>query len=196
VTAARIVAAWNRFWFAPGRVEDLAICRILFATGLLIFSLTRPLHEWGDVPVAWLRPASYFRLLGIPIAGSGTLQIFEIVWHAAMATLAVGLFTRTSAALVCAGSLYLFGLDAPEFLGRSYTPAVFVPAILAVSRCGDVLSIDAWRRRRHGVALAASPDEYGWPARLVCAFLAYTFFAARSRQDSRGLGFPDGCRPT
>lgn len=183
-------AAWHRFWFTPRRAEDLAICRILFAGGMFLVGLSRPIHEWGDVPAFYHRPAVFLRLLGIPVVGTGVLQAMELVWLGAMVTLAIGWCSRASAAIVCAGSLYLFGIDAPESLGRSYTPGVFVPAILAVSCCGDALSVDAWRRRRRGLVLDRPAEEYGWPARLVCVFLSYVFFAAGVAK-IRETGFPD-----
>lgn len=186
----RFAAAWHRFWFPPRRAEDLAICRILFAAGMFLVGLSRPIHEWGEVPAFFHQPAIVMRRLGVPILDTGVLQGMEIVWLGAMVTLAVGWYSRTSAAIVCLGSLYLFGIDAPEFLGRSVTAGVFVPAILAVSYCGDVLSVDAWRRRRRGQAIARPAEEYGWPARLVCVFLSYVFFAAGVAK-IRETGFPE-----
>jgi hypothetical protein len=186
----RFAAAWHRFWFTPRRAEDLAICRILFAAGMFLVGLSRPIHEWGEVPAFYHRPAVFLRRLDIPILDTGVLQGMEFVWLGAMVTLAVGWYSRTSAAIVCLGSLYLFGIDAPEFLGRAVTAGVFVPAILAVSYCGDVLSVDAWRRRRRGRVINRPAEEYGWPARLVCAFLSYVFFAAGVAK-IRQTGFPE-----
>jgi hypothetical protein len=186
----RFAAAWHRFWFTSGRAEDLAICRILFAGGMFLVGLSRPIHEWGEVPAFYHRPAVFLRRLDIPILDTGVLQGMEFVWLGAMVTLAFGWYSRTSAAIVCLGSLYLFGIDAPEFLGRAVTAGVFVPAILAVSYCGDVLSVDAWRRRRRGRVINRPAEEYGWPARLVCAFLSYVFFAAGVAK-IRQTGFPE-----
>jgi len=186
----RFAAAWHRFWFPPRRAEDLAICRFLFAAGMFLVAVSRPIHEWGEVPAFYHRPGVLLRRLGIPILDTGVLQGMEIVWLGAMVTLALGWYSRTSAAIVCLGSLYLFGIDAPEFLGRSVTAGVFVPAILAVSYCGDVLSVDAWRRRRQGHVISRPAEEYGWPARLVCAFLSYVFCAAGVAK-IRETGFPE-----
>jgi len=186
----RFAAAWHRFWFPPRRAEDLAICRILFATGMFLVGVSRPIHEWGEVPAFYQRPAVFLRRLDIPILDTGVLQGMELVWLGAMVTLALGWCSRTSAAIVCLGSLYLFGIDAPEFLGRSVTSGVFVPAILAVSYCGDVLSVDAWRRRRRGQVIDRPAEEYGWPARLVCVFLSYVFCAAGVAK-IRETGFPE-----
>jgi hypothetical protein len=183
-------AAWHRFWFPPRPAEDLAICRILFAAGMFLVGLSRPIHEWGEVPVFYYRTASFMRRLAIPIMDTGVLQGMEIVWLGAMVTLALGWYSRTSAAIVCLGSLYLFGIDAPEFLGRAVTAGVFVPAILAVSCCGDVLSVDAWLRRRRGQVITRPAEEYGWPARLVCTLLSYMFLAA-GLSKIRETGFPD-----
>lgn len=185
----RLAAAWHRFWFPPGRAEDLAICRILFAAGMFLVAVSQPVHEWGTVPSFFHQPARLIRMLHVPILETGVLKGMEVVWLAGMVTLAIGWYSRTSAGIVCIGSLYLFGIDAPEFLGRAHTPGVFVPAILAVSYCGDVLSVDAWRRRRRGQAMDRPAEEYGWPARLVCAFLSYVFCAA-GLSKIRETGFP------
>ena len=175
----KFAGAWNGFWFLPRRAEDLAINRILFGLGLLALSSSRPIHEWADVPASFQQPAHFFAMFDVPIASSAALQLIQQLWQLSIVTLTIGLWTRASAAFACVGSLYLFGLDAPELLGRSYTPAVFVTAILACARCGDALSVDAWWRLRRGRPARSEPaEEYGWPARLVCAFLAYTFFAA------------------
>ena len=181
---------WHRFWFTPRRAEDLAICRILFAAGMFVVGLARPIHEWGEVPVFLQRPGVFLRRLDIPILDTSVLQGMEFIWLGAMVTLALGWYSRTSAAIVCLGSFYLFGIDAPEFLGRSVTAGVFVPAILAVSYCGDVLSVDAWRRRRGGQVINRPAEEYGWPARLVCVFLSYVFLAAGLAK-IRESGFPE-----
>ena len=183
-------SAWRRFWFPAGRPEDLAICRILFATGMFLVGLSLPIHEWGEVPNFYHQPADFMVRLHIPILNAGALRGIEFVWLGALLTLAIGWYSRTSAAIVCLGSLYLFGIDAPDFLGRSYTPGVFVPAILAVSYCGDALSVDAWLRRRRNQAIDRPAEEYGWPGRLVCAFLSYVFLAA-GLSKIRETGFPD-----
>ena len=181
---------WHRFWFTPRPAEDLAICRILFAAGMFVVGLSRPIHEWGDVPAFYLRPGVFLRRLDIPVMDTSVLQGMEFVWLGAMVTLALGGYSRTSAAIVCLGSFYLFGIDTPDFLGRSVTAGVFVPAILAVSYCGDVLSVDAWRRRRRGQVINRPAEEYGWPARLVCVLLSYVFFAAGVAK-IRVTGFPE-----
>jgi len=186
----RFATVWRRFWFTPRPAEDLAICRILFAAGMFVVGLSRPIHEWGEVPAFYRRPGVFLRRLDIPILDTVVLQGMEFVWLGAMVTLALGWYSRASAAIVCLGSFYLFAIDAPEFLGRSVTAAVFVPAILAVSYCGDVLSVDAWRRRRRGRVINRPAEEYGWPARLVCVFLSYVFFAAGVAK-IRETGFPE-----
>jgi len=86
----KVAAAWHRFWFPPRRAEDLAICRILFAAGMFVVGVSRPIHEWGEVPAFYHRPAFFLRRLGVPILDTGLLQGMEFVWLAAMVTLAFG----------------------------------------------------------------------------------------------------------
>ena len=75
----RLAVAWRRFWFTPGQAEDLAICRILFAAGMFLVGLSQPIHEWGDVPAFYHRPALFLRLLGVPVMHSAVLQGMEVV---------------------------------------------------------------------------------------------------------------------
>ena len=154
---------WHRFWFTPRPAEDLAICRILFAAGMFLVGLSRPIHEWGEVPAFYLRPGVFLRRLDIPILDTGVLQGMEFVWLGAIVTLALGWYSRTSAAIVCLFSFYLFGIDAPEFLGRSVTAGVFVPAILAVS----VLRRCAVRRCVASTAARAGDQPAGRRVRLA-----------------------------
>ena len=182
---------WNRFWFTPAAPEDLAVARILFGTALFVFSLTKAFHEWAEIPEFFHGfRARYFPLLGIPVLGTQALIALEWVWRGAILMSAAGLFSRASSLGVCLGSVYLMGLDAPEISGRSYTAGVFVPLILAFSRCGDALSVDAWFRNWRGTPVIPRPDEYGWPGRLICAFLCFIFFGAGIAKVRFG-GFPD-----
>ncbi|MBX3731051.1 MAG: hypothetical protein KF791_00500 [Verrucomicrobiae bacterium] len=182
---------WNRFWFAPAPAADLAVGRFLFFTGFFAFSLTRAFHEWAEVPdFLHAFRARYLVWLAVPVPGTLPLMGIEWLWRLAIFMAAIGLLTRPACFAAGFGSLYLMGLDAPDVAGRSYTAGVFVPLILGVSRCGDVLSVDAWIRRRRGRDVAGPPEEYGWPVRLVCAFLSCIFFAAGVAKVRFG-GFPD-----
>ena len=184
-------SCWNRFWFAPALAADLALGRILFFTGFFVFSLTRAFHEWAEIPdFLHASRARYLVWLAVPVPRTLPLMGMEWLWRLAIFMAAIGLLTRPACFAAGVGSLYLMGLDAPDLAGRSYTAGVFVPLILGVSRCGDVLSVDAWIRRRRGRELAGSPDEYGWPVRLICAFLSIIFFAAGVAKIRFG-GFPD-----
>jgi len=57
---------------------------------------------------------------------------------------------------------------------------VFAFGVLALSRCGDALSVDAWRRasRNRAAARVCPSGEYTWPIRLVWVTLSLVFFAA------------------
>ena len=181
---------WNRFWFAPGIAKDLAIARILFFTGFVAFSVLKSFHEWGTIPDFFhVYRARYLQSMGVPVPGTGVLLAAEWAWRLALVMAAIGLFTRTACLAAALGSLYLMGLDAPEMAGRSYTAGVFVPLILAFSRCGDTLSVDDWLRRRRGRSPIRVAGEYRWPVQLVRVFLAYIFFAAGIAKIRYG-GFP------
>ncbi len=92
-----------------------------------------------------------------------------------------GLFARTAAAVTAAVGVYFLGI--PNFFGKvDHTSHVlWFAALLAVSPCADVLSVDgvrrAWRRADTGdVAPPAPSRAYGLPIRLVWLLIGCLYF--------------------
>jgi hypothetical protein len=100
----------------------------------------------------------------------------NLLWLSALALGCVGLFTRAAATAAFVLGGYLLALDAS--FGRVHhndMAALLATGILAASRAGDALSVDALRRRR----APPPPDaEYGWPLRAIQLALALAFLAA------------------
>ena len=98
------------------------------------------------------------------------------------ATAALGLFARTSGWLVVLCALYALGI--PQYYGKvNHTHhTIWFAAILASSRCADVLSIDAlfrrWRAGRRGeVYTPPGPSTlYAMPLRFVWIVLGMIYF--------------------
>jgi len=187
-----LAARWDRFWFAPAPAADLAITRIVFAAGVFLYYLPGGLHRYGEVPRGFFEPSALFYYLGLPVLDGANLAAIEAVWLLAWLALVLGFFTRSAAVAACLGSLYLLGLknSFPRMSFHSDIPTVFIAAILAGARAGDVLSLDAWLARRRGRPIALRPGEYGWPRQLACVFLAWMFFAAGVAK-VRHSGFPE-----
>jgi hypothetical protein len=100
-----------------------------------------------------------------------------LLWLAALATLAmiVGLFTRIATVTVFAIVAYnLFLSTTHMHNNRAYLVSVL--AALAVAPCGRELSIDAWWRRRSGLA-ALPVTAPAWPLWLL-RFVAATVYGA------------------
>ena len=93
----------------------------------------------------------------------------------------IGLFSRTSALLTALLSIYVLGI--PQFYGKvnHYHHLVWFAAILATSRCGDVLSVDAvisaWRRGEWRIP-GAIPSAIGYalPLRFIWILLGIGYF--------------------
>jgi len=187
-----LAARWNRFWFAPAPADDLAITRIVFAAGAFLYYLPAGLHRYGDVPRGFFQPSALFQYLGLGVPNGAGLVPIEAIWLLAWLSLALGFFTRSAAVVACLGGLYLLGLknSFPRMSFHSDIPTVFMAAILAGARAGDVLSVDAWLARRRGRPIALVPDEYGWPRQLARVYLAGMFFAAGVAK-IRHSGFPE-----
>jgi len=182
---------WENFWFAPSDGTNLAICRIIFFLGLAIVYPAELLStwdmiyyaQWGDVPDYFNRGLSGpFTWLGLEQTGYDNLRILDCIFFIALIMSGIGLFTRVSTLVVFLLGFYLWGL--PQCFGKIYhTTAipVFMFAILAASRCGDRISIDAWIRRKIGWSSPVhlkSEGAYTWPVRLAWATFGLCFFAA------------------
>lgn len=160
-SARDLVAAWDTFWFAPRRVETLAVLRIITGAMLLYTNLVlasdlgsflgvdawisnetaRALHDgrFGESTAAW----SYLWSVDSPswiIVHHGIVLLVSASWM-------VGFLTRITGPLAWWFQLMivhrllgsLFGLD--QIL-------TYCVMYLAFTPCGAVFSVDAWLRRR------------------------------------------------
>lgn len=173
---------WMRFWFEPASPVNLGVCRILFFGGLLWIYRDVDFSGWGAVSGVFWMPSWLFTTLNLPAFPAGTLVILQGLWRAALATSCLGLATRLSTAVAFALALYLLGL--PHNFGHQLHSdglIVTVLGILALSRCGDALSLDrllaqAWSSGERRPA--GRSGEYTWPVRTVWLTMALVFFAA------------------
>ncbi len=113
----------------------------------------------------------------------GWLDTAVLIWRISLLTAAIGLATRISLWTTFILGFYLLAL--PNHFGRlEHTDGVlvFLLGTLALSRCGDAWSVDAWlkNRSRRGERVEASTqhDRYRWPIRMAQVVLCCVFFAA------------------
>jgi hypothetical protein len=170
------------FFTTPTSPLNLAIFRIAVFVGVL-----SQIHPWetrwfGNVPhelqmapfgVGWLLPH-------LPISQS-SMTIAITLLTVVCVTGLLGLFTRISVVLALIGSFYVLGV--PEFYGtvEHYNHLVWFLAILAVSRSGDALSLDALIRasksKDQGVTTPLQPSiVYSLPLRFACLLIGAIYF--------------------
>lgn len=153
-----ILATWNAYWFSPASLFNLAICRIILVAFQLIYTLIRPeylnnLLERSSWPDATYNPLPFVQVLTLPFGGStppSDLFISTIYWI----TLGAGFFAllgfKTNLSLL-PFSLGCFWMQAYLYsFGKYHHPeALMIIAliILALSPCGQVLSIDDLSKR-------------------------------------------------
>ncbi len=175
---------WEEFWFAPKDALTLGFCRLLFFGLLFWNSLDQPFAPWGDVSPAFWQPIWVFEKFHIPALSSDVLGVLEIAWKGSLALACIGLLTRFSTATAFVLGIYLLGLR-HNWGKASHDDAstIFILLILALSRCGDAVSLDALiHRKRRAAADDTSPSlplesgEYRWPIRAVWLVLSMVFF--------------------
>ena len=152
---------WSRFWFADARYFDLALLRIGVVGFLLYFmldsqfgALTYVLSLPNDLYIATPR---VLRLMLAPFGLDGppaATWVFGIFWATLLVGMfgLVGLFTNVALCLFALGSLFLQALIF-SYGDYHHPEAALLLCLmaLALSPAGQVMSIDAWRRRGTGV---------------------------------------------
>ena len=177
-------ARWRvkRFLFASAAPLNLAVLRVA-CFGMLLFLLrTEPILYYAAWPrdlYQWPILAEWFyRFLPITTEVAGPLLTVALV----TTTMAiVGLFTRFSAVTSVLLGYYLIGI--PQLSGKvnHLHHVLLIGVVLACSRCGDALSIDAvWRAIRRAdqgiVAPVKRAVRYGLPIRVAMLVLATVYF--------------------
>lgn len=194
---------WEQFWFAPKEARTLGVCRLLFFGLMFWHYVDQRFAPWADVSRAFWQPIWVFEKFHIPVLPGSALFAGEVVWKIALALACVGLLTRFSTATAFILGVYLIGLR-HNWGKTSHDDAapVWIMLILALSRCGDAVSLDALFRRRRsatgdartGEALPLESGEYRWPIRTVWLVLSMVFFnsaIAKLRRSGFDWAFSD-----
>jgi hypothetical protein len=182
---------WNEYWFTPAPLADLAVFRIIATAGqlFLYLFLWRPLSgdflAVSEIPHLY-EPLAAVRVLLRPVGTDWvpTLSFVSVAFFVTVGALALsllGLWTNVSLAAAAVGSVFVQAY-AYSFGDVHHPEAIMAIAlaILAISPCGRVLSVDNYRRRRRGTSLpidATSPFAR-WPARLLICFLGLIYLSA------------------
>ncbi|HKW94491.1 MAG TPA: DCC1-like thiol-disulfide oxidoreductase family protein [Methylomirabilota bacterium] len=182
---------WSQSFFAGAPPVELGFYRILFYGFVSYFLAFRPtdVTRWAEVPDVFWTPTSFFRLLHLPVLLATTLVVALWAWRASLVLALIGLFTRLSMLVAFVLGFYLLGL--PHNFGKvNHNDAIVVLglAIFALSRAGDVWSLDAiWRARSGAVATTGASGNYSWPVALYRLMLSLVPFSAGVAK-ARGAG--------
>jgi hypothetical protein len=161
--ATRLLAKIGRALAHPVDPAGLAAFRILFGLTMTFAVVRFVVNGW--VSELLVEPSYHFTYLGFdwvkPFSEPLMFGFFAVAGLAAFA-IALGFFTRASAAVFCLLFTYAELIDKATYLNHYYLVSllalllVFVPA-------GEAWSIDVWRRRRTGLATGASvPAFFYW----------------------------------
>ena len=160
---------------------NLAIFRIVLFGLIFQFSISR-IVSFSELPKELLFPprGSEWLISLIPINAT-VAQTVSWLLKICSFTAMIGLFTRTSAWLTAILGVYVLGI--PQFYGKvdHYHHILWFAAILAASRCADVLSLDAvfmsWKRADRGeVEPPSLSTVYALPLRFVWLLFGMMYF--------------------
>lgn len=171
---------WLRSLFlVPAHPVELAVFRlVVFSTLLWVLAGTGYSH-YASIP-ADLRvaPAGYELFFGAIPFDLWAIRGAKLVALSSAFLACIGLWTRPAALVACLSSVYLLGI--PEFFGKIdhvHHHLIWFSALLAASRSGDALSVDAWRSaRRGGTRSLGESVAYGLPLRFAWLLIGLTYF--------------------
>ena len=165
-TATELARRVARALARPVDAAGLAAFRVLFGLTMTFATLRFVFYGWvGELLVA---PAYHFTYFGfdwvVPFSEPVMLALFGVMALAALC-LALGLFTRVSAAIFCGLFTYAELIDKATYLNHYYL-ASLLALLLVFVPSGSLWSLDAsWSARRGRPANAAVPALSYWMLR-------------------------------
>lgn len=173
MTWASVRDRFDRIFFAPRLAVDLGVHRaIFFALCVWIYS-GRDYSGWAQLSGAFWQPKEPWTFIHSYRPTPDEILVAQKVWVIALATSAVGLFTRFSTWIAAIlGYLILSFAHSHGFYHHRDGVLVSIMFILALSRSGDAFSIDdllrsAWeangRSLKHLKKRVTSPEAWRWP---------------------------------
>lgn len=194
----RLMASIRDFFFSSGRPQELGYCRVVFYLWLFLFYLplmdtygSQNVSAFADVGDVFRQPIFPFGLLGEWVVPHPWIDLLVAMWKVSLLLSCVGLFTRTSMWGAFLLGSYVIGLPF-NYGTMTHTGGTLVIGlgIMALSRAGDAISVDAWWRGRAGRPAAQPGGEYRWPIRFIWVLLATIYFCSGiSKWINNGAGY-------
>ena len=175
-----LAAAWNAFWFAPAAPWPLGLCRAGFFASFYVLFLARTDLQWYALfPPGFYQPRSFFVWLSLSPPSWDVMGWLVAIFEISVIFSAVGLLTRLAMFTAFTLGLYVLGLQFNYgYLHWAHAMVPIVMGILALSPCGDALSLDAFIRRVVTGKKAEVGDQYRWSIQLVRLVFVTVFLAA------------------
>jgi hypothetical protein len=180
-------------WLVPSDPRSLALCRwVLFWTVWPGFGASLGGSAWASFKDAAFKPIGILGALHVPLFPTGVLEVIGALGSAALACAMVGLFYSFTAPLAAAALLYSQWIaQSSGKINHGGLLILCVITLLAFARAADAWSIDAWLRKRRGVARPQPSAEYRWP-RLFIAVMLGSMYGAAGLSKLRVSGFEWG----
>lgn len=200
------VDAWNRYWFTPRSLIDLAVMRIV-AVGLELFFLSTSwpvagvagefarLHENTSI----YHPISVLHLLTLPFGRDWMPPRFVLhaIFWISIATgiqSLIGFFTNRSLLVFSWSCLFIHSFR--YSFGHVHNPdaiMMFALIALALSPCGGVLSVDAMRKDRRGFFDLEKKSQFAaWPILFIQWMFVLFYASAAFCKLRHGLAWANG----
>jgi hypothetical protein len=169
---------FTRFFGAKAGPVNLAVFRIVFFA-LLLRQGAFAGRSFSQLPEALRIPPPGLEWIvpHLPITET-TIAVAGALFTAFCITGLLGLFSRTSALMATLLGLYVLGV--PQFFGKvnHNHHLIWFGAVLAASRCGDTLSLDAlWHAGRYGRPPGPQKARgYALPLRFIWLLIGLVYF--------------------
>lgn len=158
------------FLFEPQSVINLSVCRVLYCGFLAVYYGFDDFRQYAELPAAlWMPDKTVFDWFSLARPTPQAVSVLHGIWILSLITSCLGLWTRLSTTVATVLAFILISM-AESFgkLFHSQSLPILILLILACSRCGDGLSLDAWRRGER----PAPSGDYRWPIRLIWITMA------------------------
>lgn len=185
-------------WFlAPAPVQVMVLNRIILGSVLFLHALSRapefprlygaasatwsaPYRQWVDSVLAPDLARALLELVSVLAQlAPGSREVLLMAGYALLlaSTLAfaLGLFTRVAGVTAVALHMLFVAIHPLAHYGWASMVAPFTLYVV-LSRAGDYVSLDDWRRRRRGVGPPLNNMAPAWPMRLLQIHVAAMYF--------------------
>jgi hypothetical protein len=183
--AAAAYRAWERWWFTPQPTSTLAVIRIVFGVLAFLWTLSHAstlftfltsggivdkAPDYSELPGGW---GTWSLLTWFP--GKGPVVVLFVLMLLASICLIIGFRPRIAALIFFIGVLS-FERRNPYVYNSGDVLIRLMALYLALSPCGEALSLDRWRRARD--RFWEFPSKTQWALRLMQLQVSFVYLSS------------------